>query len=282
MGLFKMIAQVRQKVVRLYRTARHTSAVLQALGWSKQQCKIIVVGLDNSGKSTLINHLKPKKVRVFVYTSLLSSSWCQESDHIHSQSASYEVVPTVGFSEEHFEKGRLAFQVFDMSGAGTYRSLWESYYKGVDAVIFVVDSTDRIRMAVAKDELDGMLAHKDLKDLRVPVLLFANKMDLPSALEPSDIMALLGLQVRHSRSVQCMPRIVSCFSTSDSYCMQAITSKPWHIQASNALSGDGVDAGVNWLADQLARAAATDSKGASGGAVSGGGGAGSSSTPARK
>ena len=74
MGLFKMIAE--------------------ALGWSKRQCKIIVVGLDNSGKSTLINHLKPKKA------------------------ASYEVAPTVGFSEERFEKGKLAFQVFDMSGAG--------------------------------------------------------------------------------------------------------------------------------------------------------------------
>lgn len=42
MGLFKRLAQ--------------------ALGISKRECKILVVGLDNSGKTTLINRLKPKKV----------------------------------------------------------------------------------------------------------------------------------------------------------------------------------------------------------------------------
>ena len=50
-------------------------------------------------------------------------------------------------------------------------------------------------MAVAKDELEGLLGHRDIAAARVPVLLYANKMDLPSALEPPDIMALLGLQV---------------------------------------------------------------------------------------
>lgn len=53
-----------------------------------------------------------------------------------------------------------AFTVFDMSGAGRYRNLWERYYRDAQAVIFVVDTSDKLRMAVAKDELEMMLSSK--------------------------------------------------------------------------------------------------------------------------
>ena len=59
-------------------------------------------------------------------------------------------MPTVGFTVEHFSKGKLQFEVFDMSGQGRYRNLWEKYYAEVEAVIFVIDSTDKLRMAMAK------------------------------------------------------------------------------------------------------------------------------------
>eukprot|EP00441_Pelagodinium_beii_P015063 CAMPEP_0197673088 /NCGR_PEP_ID=MMETSP1338-20131121/80329_1 /TAXON_ID=43686 ORGANISM="Pelagodinium beii, Strain RCC1491" /NCGR_SAMPLE_ID=MMETSP1338 /ASSEMBLY_ACC=CAM_ASM_000754 /LENGTH=124 /DNA_ID=CAMNT_0043253293 /DNA_START=69 /DNA_END=439 /DNA_ORIENTATION=- len=120
------------------------SKIAKMLGMGKKECAIIVVGLDNSGKSTLLNYLKPKKA------------------------SSYEVVPTVGFSVEQFGKSGLQFTAFDMSGQGRYRSLWEKYYTDVQAIIFVVDSTDRIRMCVAKDELTQMLDHADLKTANIP------------------------------------------------------------------------------------------------------------------
>ena len=58
----------------------------------------------------------------------------------------------------------------DMSGQSRYRTLWEQYYGGVQAVIFVLDSTDRIRMCVAKDELDMLLKHPDVRDSNTPFL----------------------------------------------------------------------------------------------------------------
>ena len=64
----------------------------RSLGFGKVSVRIIVVGLDNSGKTTLINHLRPKK------------------------SQAHEVVPTVGFSMDEFSKNNLNFSVFDMSG----------------------------------------------------------------------------------------------------------------------------------------------------------------------
>jgi GTPase SAR1 family protein len=55
--------------------------------------------------------------------------------------------------------------MFDMSGAGKYRNLWEAYYRNCQAVIFVVDSADKIRMVVAKDELQNMLQSKGISIL---------------------------------------------------------------------------------------------------------------------
>merc|ERR1719183_2867209 len=127
----------------------------QLFSSGKQQARILCVGLDNSGKSTIINFLKPKKA------------------------ATTDVVPTVGFSVEEFSKANLSFTVFDMSGQGRYRNLWEHYYKEAAAIIFCIDSTDKIRLCVAKDELDGVLA---AAGRNVPILFFANKMDLPTAL----------------------------------------------------------------------------------------------------
>merc|ERR1719247_3996804 len=125
----------------------------------KNKVRILCVGLDNSGKSTIINWLKPKKAM------------------------STDVVPTVGFSVEEFTKNGLAFTVFDMSGQGRYRNLWEHYYKEVGGIIFCIDSTDLIRMCVAKDELEALIAHAELNS--VPVVFFANKMDLPCAATPA-------------------------------------------------------------------------------------------------
>lgn len=86
-----------------------------------------------------------------------------------------EVTPTVGFSVEEFSKNNVSFTVYDMSGQGRYRSLWEHYYSDVEAIIFVVDSTDKIRIVVAKEEVQILLSHPDIKSTRIPILFFANK-----------------------------------------------------------------------------------------------------------
>ena len=63
----------------------------------------------------------------------------------------------VGFTCEKFSSAGLEFTAWDFSGQGRYRNMWEMYYKDAQAVIFVIDSADRLRMAVARDELEGIL-----------------------------------------------------------------------------------------------------------------------------
>lgn len=170
------------------------------LGVSGKKVNILVVGLDNSGKTTIIERLKPK----------------------HKQTN--EVAPTVGFTVDEFDKGTLTFTVFDMSGAGRYRTLWEQYYREAEAVIYVIDSADKLRLVVAKDELENMMRHPNLR--KVPVLFLANKKDLPTAMPPVEIAQALGLE--------------------------DIRDRAWQIVPSNGLSGEGVDKGVDWLAERLA------------------------------
>lgn len=178
------------------------SQLLNFLGIRKREVNVLVVGLDNSGKTTVMNHFKPRNMQV------------------------QEIVPTVGFNVEKFDLKNLKITAFDMSGQGKYRSLWEHYYQGVEAVIFVVDSSDSLRMVVAKDELDTMLQHADFKGKNIPILFLANKIDLPDAMSASKIAQILGLdRLTH----------------------------PCKIQASNAVTGEGLEEGIDWLSDQLIR-----------------------------
>ena len=62
-----------------------------------------------------------------------------------------------------------------MSGQGKYRGLWEENYSTVSGIIFVIDSADKLRIAVAKNELEMMLEHVNVKSRPVPILFFANK-----------------------------------------------------------------------------------------------------------
>ncbi|XP_028413730.1 ADP-ribosylation factor-like protein 6 [Dendronephthya gigantea] len=171
------------------------------LGVKKKEASVLCVGLDNSGKTTIINHLKPDKAQAT------------------------DIVPTIGFSVEKFATQSLSFTVFDMSGQGKYRNLWEHYYRDAQAVIFVIDSSDKIRVVVSKDELDLLIKHPDISSRRVPILFFANKMDLRDSLSSVKVSNLMKLE--------------------------EIKDKPWHICASNALTGEGLNEGVEWLTDQL-------------------------------
>ena len=177
------------------------------LGIKKAEANILVVGLDNSGKTTILNQLKSEEYRA------------------------QDIVPTIGFNVDKFKAKSLSITAFDMSGQGRYRTLWEQYYRDCHGIIFVIDSSDKIRMVVAKDELESMTKHSDLRNRRIPILFFANKMDLRDAVSSVKVTSLMGLE--------------------------EIKDKPWHICASNGLTAEGLHEGVEWLTDQLKSQVAT-------------------------
>lgn len=114
-------------------------------------------------------------------------------------------------------------QVWDLGGQDRLRTSWATYYRGTHAVIVVIDSTDRARVSIMKEELLRLLQHEDLE--HAVVLVFANKQDLKDAMTPAEITDALSL---HS-----------------------IKNHDWHIQASCALTGEGLYDGLGWIAQRV-------------------------------
>lgn len=133
--------------------------------FGKAQVRILMVGLDAAGKTTILYKLKLGEI--------------------------VTTVPTIGFNVETLEYKNISFTVWDVGGQYKIRTLWRYYFQNTQGVIFVIDSNDRERVNEAKEELSGMLSQPELSD--AVLLIFANKQDLPNAMSASEITDRLGL-----------------------------------------------------------------------------------------
>ena len=140
--------------------------------FGKQEMRILMVGLDAAGKTTILYKLKLAEV--------------------------VTTIPTIGFNVETVEYKNISFTVWDVGGQETIRRLWNYYYNNIQGIIFVVDSNDTERIDDAREELHKMLAEEELKD--ACLLVMANKQDLPGAMTPPDIADGLGLHTIRGRS----------------------------------------------------------------------------------
>ena len=142
-----------------------------------KEVRVLILGLDNAGKTTILYKLQMGEV--------------------------VTTVPTIGFNVETVQYKNLRFQVWDLGGQTSIRPYWRCYYQNTNAVIYVVDAADAERMAICKQELMAMLEEEELKD--AALIVFANKQDLPNAL-PSDAIAdKLGLGSLKSRNWAIFP-----------------------------------------------------------------------------
>lgn len=127
--------------------------------------KFALIGIDNAGKSTILARLKGE-VPEFI-------------------------TPTIGFASEAIEQGPYHIKIFDLGGGANIRSIWPSYFAEIHGAIFVVDSADKNRLNISRDALHMALQHPRLQ--KKPLLIFANKQDLPEALAGSDVALNLSL-----------------------------------------------------------------------------------------
>jgi len=160
--------------------------------------RILMVGLDAAGKTTVLYKLKLGEV--------------------------VTTIPTIGFNVETVEYKNINFTVWDVGGQDKIRPLWRHYYQNTQGIIFVIDSNDKERLDMAKEELDKMLQEDELRD--AVVLVFANKQDLPQALKVNQITEALGLKK---------------------------LSRNWYVQGTCATSGDGLYEGLDWLSTTLSK-----------------------------
>uniref|UniRef100_A0A7S1CEZ2 ADP-ribosylation factor-like protein 1 n=1 Tax=Bicosoecida sp. CB-2014 TaxID=1486930 RepID=A0A7S1CEZ2_9STRA len=144
--------------------------------------KLLLVGLDNAGKTTVLQQL-------------------------HAGAAG-ETEPTMDFNVEDVRVGKLTMHVWDVGGQDALRPYWRHYYTGTQGIIFVVDSADRTRLDTSRAELTTLLADEQLAD--ASILVLANKQDLSGAASLEEVSKLLDLDsvcgARPYRVVACQAR----------------------------------------------------------------------------
>ena len=142
----------------------------------KQEMELSLVGLQNSGKTTLVGV-------------------------IASGDFTEDMIPTVGFNMRKVQKGKVTIKLWDLGGQPRFRSMWERYCRGVNAIVYVVDSADADSIAVSKTELHELLAKPALEG--IPVLVLGNKNDLPDAVSVDELIDRLNLRSVTNRELCC-------------------------------------------------------------------------------
>lgn len=141
--------------------------------------RILMVGLDNAGKTTIVKRINGEDTS--------------------------GVSPTLGFNIKTMQYKSFRLNIWDVGGQKTLRSYWRNYYEQTDGLVWVVDSSDLRRLDDCKEELHNLLKEERLSG--ASLLVFANKQDIRGAINPADIAKILNLEVMdNSRNWQ----IVGC------------------------------------------------------------------------
>jgi len=183
--------------------------VLGYLGLWKKNGKLLFLGLDNAGKTTLLHMLKDDRM----------------AQH----------VPTLHPTSEELSIGNIKFRTFDLGGHSQARRMWKDYFPAVNGVIFLLDASDRSRFPEAQQELNGLLTDDQLSS--VPVVILANKIDIPGAASEDEI--------RHHFSLYGM-------TTGKNNVPRAeLTGRPLELYMCSVLKRQGYGDGFRWIANYI-------------------------------
>ncbi|KND02990.1 small GTP-binding protein domain [Spizellomyces punctatus DAOM BR117] len=174
----------------------------------KEEFYVIILGLDNAGKTTLLERIKS----IYLGVAGLPPE---------------KIAPTVGLNIGKVEINNTRLNFWDLGGQRELHSIWEKYYSECHAIVFVVDATDKERIEEVKETFETVITNDTVEG--VPVLMLANKQDVPSALKVHEIKEIFN-------------PIALRLGARDSKVLPV-----------SALKGDGVQEAVDWLFVRLQR-----------------------------
>ncbi|WWD20879.1 hypothetical protein CI109_105356 [Kwoniella shandongensis] len=163
-----------------------------------KEMRVLFLGLDNAGKTTILKKLNGEDIS--------------------------DISPTLGFNIKTLIRDGYTLNIWDVGGQRTLRPYWRNYFESTDAVVWVVDSSDRMRMDDCRQELSGLLQEERLAG--ATLLVFANKQDLEGSMSLEQIRDALQLQ--------------------------SIVSHRWIVHPCSAFTGSGLEDGMTWLVEEVA------------------------------
>ncbi|KAM0788682.1 hypothetical protein ACM66B_002779 [Microbotryomycetes sp. NB124-2] len=192
----------------------------------EKQVRVLMLGLDNAGKTTIVQRLLNKDVN--------------------------KVAPTLGFSIKTLTYQGYNLNIWDIGGQTSLRPYWRNYFETTDAVIWVVDSSDRARLRDCRDELKSLLQEERLAG--ASLLVFANKQDIPGSLTCQEISNALELDSLKSHKCHVLP--CSARSSSSSFSSSSSSTTASAVQSHLDLQ-DRNDAderlwqGLDWVVQEM-------------------------------
>ncbi|KAK0666191.1 putative ADP-ribosylation factor family protein [Cercophora samala] len=170
-------------------------SILRKARLKDKELRILMLGLDNAGKTTIVKKIMGEDINT--------------------------VSPTLGFIIKTIDYEGYKLNIWDVGGQKTLRSYWRNYFEKTDALIWVVDATDRLRIADCREELHGLLQEERLSG--ASLLVFANKTDVEGCMTAEELKE--GLKLDEIRTHQ------------------------WNILRCSAVTGQNLKEGLAWVVD---------------------------------
>lgn len=176
-------------------------SILKKVKEKEKEVRLLILGLDNAGKTTILRKFSGEPID--------------------------KIEPTLGFNIKTLEHGGYRLNFWDVGGQRTIRAYWRNYFERTDGLIWVVDSSDRRRLELCRDELHDLLSQEKLAG--ASLLILANKQDLAGAAPADEIAKVIGLE------------------KSDKF-----TKRHWSIHGCSAVAGSGLADGMDWMISDIA------------------------------
>lgn len=167
----------------------------------EKEVRLLILGLDNAGKTTILK------------------KFCGEPIDT--------IEPTLGFNIKTVEYKGLSLSFWDVGGQKSIRAYWKNYFESTDGLIWVIDSADRVRIDLCRNELQTLLHQEKLAG--ASVLILANKQDIDGSLSSEEIEQ--ALQLSENKPI--------------------FQNRHWSIRPCSAFSGRGLAEGIEWIVTDI-------------------------------
>ncbi|KAL8642920.1 MAG: hypothetical protein Q9228_000457 [Teloschistes exilis] len=186
-------------------------SILRKARFKDKELRILMLGLDNAGKTTIVKRLLNEDVN--------------------------SVSPTLGFIIRTIDYEGYKLNIWDVGGQKTLRTYWRNYFEKTDALIWVVDSADRGRILDCRQELAGLLLEE------------VHLMMIPARASLTTIQRLMGASLLVLANKSDIEGSMSVEEIRKSLALDAIKTHNWTIKQCSATTGLNVQEGIQWVVE---------------------------------